>query len=627
MAVWLRRIAGWLLHPFATRERRRTSFAMLVVLIAYGMQYARTQRFHNAPHGDGFFSWMYATSLAYDGDIELTNDYRICGRPELVVDQGGGRPANPFYFGPAMIWAPILLVVRLLVRLPATAPAAWKHACSGPLAQIVGATTPLFTVLTIWLAYRVARRFTSQPYALAGALIGAFGTTLVTYGGPVWFYSHLWSALGVALVILAFVRATEKPELDRRWFLFGLAVAFAALMRPQEGVWVGLGVVWLVAMLREHGPSVATLKRLLRPAVVWTLGFASLYWVQLVVYKKIYGVYWIVPQGKLYLQLGHAHPFLMMFSNYSGWFSWTPLVWLGLFGTVRMLFTRSWRVLGVGLLLAGGLDTYIASSVLSWAGGGTWGMRTMTSLAPAVIIGAAVFSQSLGEWIRRRRDRTRLVLILALVFPLMFATWGTPMIDPATMRQPLTYPYGPAVTQNLADMGKTLGNPFTLPATQVFALRYRLPRTKFDDLAFSGLFVHNYLTAETVSESAIVFATPNQQVAYAEGIAIEKEGARIASGRGRFLFTLYWPWITHIRLAVKLAEPRETTIRLEARGFFLGTDLGSMVYAPGREDLEWTLPKGALDSGINELIVRADGDITLKSLEFIDRTKHDTSLK
>ena len=96
---------------------------------------------------------------------------------------------------------------------------------------------------------------------------------------------------------------------------------------------------------------------------------------------------------------------------------------------------------------------------------------------------------------------------------------------------------------------------------------------------------------------------------------------------GRFLITLYWPWVTHIRLAVTLSERKPTTIRLSARGFLLGTNLGAMEYGPGKEDLEWTLPNGALDSGINEIIVDADRDITLRTLEFIDRTKHDLSLR
>ena len=624
MKPWLARIVRIVTHPIATRERRRTTVTMLVVTVFYAMQFARLQKFHFKPHGDGFFSWAYATSLAFDFDLDLTNDYRLCGRPDMVIDEGGGRPSNPFYFGPAMIWTPILFVIRVLVRLPPQAADALKHGCSGPYVKMVGATSIFFTMLTIWLAYRVARRWVSQPYALVGALVGAFGTTLVTYGSGMWFYSHMWSALGVALVMLMFVRATEKPEEKKRWYLFGLAVAFAALMRPQEACWASLAVVWGASVLLRD----RKVRPLIFPAALSAAGFASLYWVQLLVYKKLYGVWWLVPQGKLYVQPMHAHPFLMMFSNYSGWFTWTPLAWIGLIGTVMMLFPRPPRLVAIGLIVGCSLDTWLASSVLSWAGGGTWGMRTMTSLAPAVVVGAAYFCQRIGSWVTRRRDRTRFALALAAVFPLLFATWGTPVIDPVAMiREPLTYPYGLAVNANFKDTGQSIGgNPFTLPASLVFGLRYHVPREKWDDMAFSGRFSRHYRTLET-SDTVISFAAPGAQFTFAEGFAVEKDGARMAAGRGRFLVTIYWPWITHIKLAMKLNEPKDTTVKLHARGFVFGKDLGSMVYAPGREELEWTLPPNGLDSGINEIVVEADGDVTLKTLELIDRTKHDLSLK
>lgn len=624
MLEGIRRVAAWLLYPFGTPERRRTTVTMLVVLGAYALQYARAQPMHAAPHGDGFFSWVYATSLAFDGDIDLTNDYALCGRSSWIVDAGGGRPANPYYFGPALLWTPILFVVRLLVRLPPNASAAVQHACAGPYVHVVGATSSFFTMLTIWLSYRVARRWVSQPYALAGALVGAFGTTLVTYGSPVWFYSHMWSALGVALAMFTFVRATERPESLARWALFGLAVAFAALVRPQEGLWILLGVVWAIGELATARPRLPAVRRVLLPAIAWTLGFASLYWVQLVVYKKLYGVYWLVTQGKLWLQLRHPHPILMLFSSYSGWFTWTPLAWLGLFGAVRMAVGRRERMMGVGLLLACALETYVSSAALAWTGSGTWGQRMLTSLAAPVVVGAAVAARSFGEWVLRRPDRARFVLVLACTFPLMFVTWGTPFVSPASSRGADVY--GAAVSQNFKYIGDNVGNPFTLPAQEAFALRYGLPRQKFDDMAFTGHFVRDYRTATTQAFGTLSFNAPPEWVSYAEGITLEKDGARIASGRGRFLVTLYWPWVTHVRLAVKLGEGKETKIRLRTRGVLLGDDLGEKVYAPGSEDLEWALPKDALTSGINEVIVTADHDVTLRTLEFFDRTAHDLSL-
>lgn len=618
-----------LVAPLRTREGRAALLVFGLVFLAYVAQFRRALPMHPKPGADGFFSWMYATSLAFDGDIELTNDYRACGRPELLVDEGGGRPANPFYFGPALVWTPILFVVRHLHEIPASAPEAVRHACSGPLVKMVGSTAPVFTTLTLWLAYRVARRFAKPPFALAGVLVGAFGTTLVTYGGPMWFYSHLWSALGASVALFTFVRASERPELGVRWFLFGLAVALAALMRPQEGVWIVLGATWLAARawttLRAPTRGFRDLPPLLRPALLWTLGFASLFWVQLLVYRKIYGVFWLVPQGKIWLQLGHAHPFLMLFGAYSGWFTWTPLVWLGVLGAARLAVVRETRSFGVGLLAAGALDVYVSSAALAWPGSGTFGQRMLTSLAPAVVIGAAAILEALVERVRRDDGVARFALASLAVVPFLFVNWGMPWVwNPATTPQA----YGQAVSHNFDHLHAWVGNPFSFPAPQVFRLRYGLPARDFDTLtAGEFLLVKDFRTAKTVSGERVDFASPPRALLLGDGLVKEAGGARLAKGRGRMVFLVYWPWVTHLKLAVRVPDAAAADVHLVANGFVTSRDLGRKRYAGPREELTWELPPWALDSGVNELVIESDADVLLESLELADQTVHDTSLR
>lgn len=623
------RLLRALFAPLRSREGRAAALVFGFVLLAYIAQFRRALPMHPKPGADGFFSWMYATSLAFDGDIDLTNDYRACGRPDLVIDEDGGRPANPFYFGPALVWTPILFVARHLREIPETAPEAVRRACSGPLVKMVGSTAPFFTVLTLWLAYRVARRFAKPPYALAGALVGAFGTTLVTYGGPMWFYSHLWSALGVALALFTFVRASERPELGVRWVLFGLAVALAALMRPQEGVWIVLGASWLAARawstLRAPSRTWRDVPTLLRPAVLWTLGFAGLYWVQLLVYRKIYGVYWLVPQGKMWLQLGHAHPFLMLFGAYSGWFPWTPLVWLGVLGTVWLAAKPTTRSFGAGLLLAGTLEVYVSSAALAWPGSGTFGQRMLTSLAPAVVIGAAVILEAAIERVRKDHALARFALASLAVAPLLFVNWGMPWVwNPATTPQA----YGQAVNHNFDHMHAWIGNPFAFPAPLVFRLRYGLPAKDFDTLtAGTFLLVKDFRTAKTVSGERVDFANPPSALLLGEGLAKDADGAHLAKGRGRMVFLVYWPWVTHLRLAARVANASSAELHLVARGVVTSEDLGLKRYAAPRGDVEWELPRWAIDSGLNELVIESSEDVILESLELVDRTVHDTSLR
>jgi hypothetical protein len=87
---------------------------------------------------DGHYSFFYARSLAFDGDLDFRNDYAVCGDPYAQgIDRGTGRIDNPGYPGPAIVWVPLLTSARWFVRLPAGADAAIAAGCRGPIARAV----------------------------------------------------------------------------------------------------------------------------------------------------------------------------------------------------------------------------------------------------------------------------------------------------------------------------------------------------------------------------------------------------------------------------------------------------------------------------------------------------------
>ncbi len=86
--------------------RRGFALTFGLPLVAYvALYFIDATAFH--PSGDGYYSWVFARSLAFDGDIELTIDYAQCGDPfDVGRDRGPGHPDNPFYVGPALFWVP-----------------------------------------------------------------------------------------------------------------------------------------------------------------------------------------------------------------------------------------------------------------------------------------------------------------------------------------------------------------------------------------------------------------------------------------------------------------------------------------------------------------------------------------
>src|SRR6202044_2267827 len=82
------------------------------------------------PGSDGHYSWMYARSLAYDGDLDFANDYGLCGDPfGIGWTTLAHRRANIFYIGPAVFWTPAIWLLKHFVHGPARV----AGGCEGPI--------------------------------------------------------------------------------------------------------------------------------------------------------------------------------------------------------------------------------------------------------------------------------------------------------------------------------------------------------------------------------------------------------------------------------------------------------------------------------------------------------------
>lgn len=602
------------------RETRIVALVLGVTFWLYTALYQARLDVNAYPHGDGHYSWMFARSLVFDHDLDLKNDYELCGNHANVgVVRETGRFGNPFYLGPALVWTPLLFVVRAFSRLPDTATKEIVGACKGPLTERTGLICTAFSVLVVWLTYRAARKVSTIEGAMGGALVVAFGSTLVAYGTTAWFYSHMWAALGVALSVVTWLRAREEPARLRSWFFFGASIGFATLMRPQEIVWAVLAAATLAGHVRAVRRDATSRASALRIVVGSTLGFLLLFTAQLVVSQKIYGRAFYFPQGNLYVQPWHAHPFLLLFAEQSGFFAWTPLMWLGVVGLFVLVVRGDTRAIALPLALAIVLELWGTSSALSWNGGASFGARTLTSIVPVMGMGAAVSLDALKKLAFRWRRRAHAVFVFLLVAPLLVTTASLVVAGvPA-------YPhFGTGIERLWARIRSFAGDPFTLPATAVFAARYGAKPRDFERVAVQGMFVHDFRTGKPSEKGG-------DELWFHEEGFLPLSRARFDGGASfgpgddtRFLVTLYWPWITD--LAVDVRAPAATTITIEVCGF-VRCKTAAVFDAPRGEHLiQVPVAEGAFDSGINEVRLRATSPTNIKYWRWVDHVERDPGI-
>lgn len=619
--------------PVEALRRIRPAYASLsIVVVAYLYRYVTFKGWRVG--GDGFYSWIFARSLAFDGDLHLRNDYALCGDPwHMGVDEGGGRPANPFYLGPALLWAPLLRVLRALVPLGAHPSASWRNGCEGPWVTGTLVLAPLLGALTVWLGYRLARRFCGQGPAAASMLVVALCSPLLHYATLTVSYSHVWAAFGVAVALITWVRATERPTSMMRWFAAGAGVGLAALMRPQAAVLLLAPAIILGARVLEAGRARRWPLHELVSGLVTLAGFAALFWIQLYAYKLLYGKYWVVTQGRSYLHLAHSHPILMLFAPRGGFLSWHPMMWLGTIGLVMLVLRRGTRLLGAALALPLVIDAWVSGAVLDWHGGASFGARRLVTLAAPWIATGGLFLARVWNWLSRSRARLAWFAATGWLLPWVVINFGasTGNVDDRigySRAVPMPELYGTGLRIGLEGVYESVGNPFVLPASLPFALRYGVHPRAFDLHTNGGMFGHSYRPVALRGPDTVPFNNPAVDGMLVEGMRRTPEGAIVRGGtRGRWLNELEWPYVTHVEISARPLGSAPVRLHVLAGSFLRRREVGSVTIPPGGGVVTLATPPGAFDSGPNEIVLEPSGDVLMRYWRWIDRAPHDSSIR
>jgi len=574
------------------------------------------------PGSDGFYTYLYARSLVFDGDFDFANDYAICGDPhDKNHDRGGGRPENPFYVGPTIYLAPVLWLTRHIVPLPPGAPASVTNACQGPLTKWTLCVAPVMGALTLLIAYLLARRFAEDgPAALATALVG-FGAPIAAYATMWPSYSHVYDAFSCALLLLLSVRASERPDSWPRWSAVAVLAGVCYLQRPPTALF---GLVPLTFALIGHWRR---WRRLL--GVLAILG-AGLFVVgalpQALLYKYLYGRCWLggSPHGRYYMHLGHAHPWLSLFGPHGGLFFSSPTTWLAVLGIVPALRIKEARPFVLSGLAATALLVYVSAAALDWDSSSSFGNRRLTCLVGFLVPLAAAWLVRARAWLLMRKARSLVALGLMAVTPVIMVGLGDAMCNAVTtatiergMSQEELYGLGPATVWKLLD--RHVGDLAILPAEIVFKLRYGLPMNAFRDVC-EPWFLRDYHSM--AMRSNVPPPADGRWTNHVTGLDQTPQGMHMTARRSTLVFAAQWPFANRLDVTLRSQTPVRVAI---ARGRVWGNVAYGVVEIPGGDQPFATslpIPEDGFDSGLMELVLASDAapaaSIELLSLEFVD---------
>lgn len=415
----------------AIRPRRDDALAVLALVLVLGV--ATAALLFPRVRSDGLAYYMWTEALIRNRTIDLVGPatrYQRFVLYQVSFDPTTQRYTTVFPFGPALLWAPFYtsgLLFRRVIAFESADALYLEIQGDGYLPTLlVSVGTALYSIAAVLLSYFVARGFAAPMPSAAASLLGFFGTPLYYYAASEPTMAHGAATFLVSLVVFLYARfalvcqtasrsryepghqstepkatACSQPMLRHR--LEAWLVYFLSLRQSRPKLWFTIGfLVGLAGTVRWQLILLA-----------FPLAIAALHRGRILDLLLLVGsagcVFSTVPLTWLYM-FGSASPSALgtvqnwipqawdqvLFSPVHGLFTWSPIAFLGVIGTVGLVANSDVRPLGVGLLLWLVIQALMSGAVIDPLAGWSFGMRRMTEVYPTFAIGLAWFLERAG---------------------------------------------------------------------------------------------------------------------------------------------------------------------------------------------------------------------------------------
>jgi hypothetical protein len=402
--------------------------------------------------GDGVGYYAFARALLIEHSLDFTKDYQHANesfrgprldesnQPRADFRTSTGHLENHFSVGPAILWAPFLLVTHLGVLLARALGSPFAaDGFSAPYRVTMALATAFYGLLGLVLAFRLALQYVEERWALLATLSIWWASSLPVYMyfNPSW--SHAHSSFAVAL-FLWYWHETRSSRSLSQWLMLALITGLMLNVYYANAMLLAVLAVeaarqYLAALRSDASHAGATeiprVTQLLARHILFSAVVLVCLLPTVITRYVIYGS----PFESGYIPLRQwnwfsPYFFSVLFSSNHGLFSWTPILLLAIAGL--FLFCRRQPLIGVPLL-AGFFAFYLFISCYpDWAGISSYGNRFFISLSSLFILGLAVFFDRAAQLFRSRRAALAAAIALLAVSSLwnvgLIFQWGSHLI-------------------------------------------------------------------------------------------------------------------------------------------------------------------------------------------------------
>jgi hypothetical protein len=392
-------------------------------------------------HGDGVGYYAYARAILIQHNLRFEEDWRrankffssariLAGeqlRPELYTPTG--YVDNHFTVGPAILWAPFLILAHLGVLLfNAVGGHILADGFSPPYVVAMALSTAFYGFLGLLFSFLLAKKYVRDRWAFLATMGIWLATSLPVYMyfNPAW--SHAHSAFTVAWFLWYWER-TRGSRTIGQWVALGLISGLMIDVYFPNGVFLLLPVIEALLAHRSSWKVEGwdSQRKLVFEEILFavSLVFAIL---------PTFITRWIVYGGLFRFGAYTAYDWIwsaphwrqVLFSSDHGALSWTPILALALVGL--FMAPRGARIIASYLGAGSAAFYYVIACYPYWDGMASFGNRFLISLTAVFVFGLALLLERFGRYFH---DGTRafvaaggLVILLSLWNAGFIYQWG-----------------------------------------------------------------------------------------------------------------------------------------------------------------------------------------------------------
>jgi hypothetical protein len=583
---------------FVMLNRRRAG-PLLTALFTVGL--ALQLQLGARLQSDGFYYFAYLRSLAFDHDVNFMNDYRMLGlgdKTYLFQPTATGHAESAWTIGPAIVWSPFFAVGHVAAtRLRASGVDVATDGTSYPYRQAICVASLFYGLLGCWFAYRLTRLFFPGTLAAPAVVLTVAGSFMLWYLVKEPSMTHATSMTSVAGFTWLWAATRERRTLGS-WALLGLLAGLMTLIRWQNLLFALLpGVDAALILWRSHRDQDP---RARRAALAGSAAFLVCTLAgglpQMLAWQAIYGS--LIARSPVGPQIRWTDPHVVdiLWSARNGLFSTTPILYLGAIGLLAFAAVRP--AAGLPMLAAAAVMTYFNACIQDWWGSAGFGGRRFDGLIPIFCVGLAGFIELTGRLIRRHATAFVIALLGAIAIGNL-ALIGAAQDGAVRIGETLSFDRVWAAQARVAH--GWFGNPFTYPASLVFALRNGVSPGEYD------LLSTNRFLADPLQPYGRVDVGKDDEWLIGEGWhAPEMDGP------------ISYRWAASpatLRIPLDHAAPLRMQVRLHAFAYPGAPPQTLAIVANGRacsivpvtpewQTIECTLDRTAWRSGVNEVELR-----------------------